>query len=398
MSIKYIDNNRDKGIKIDWNKIFRAFKKLGIPEQFYDPTELPIREVNWCALLSNRSVGKTTQLLVIGLLLYKEYKIQTGYIRQTKAMTTSTKTKNLYTTINETGLISKIFGDDWNSTYLWQSYVYLCKRDEMGNMIEKQNDPICILLSVDRSEEYKSSLTLPRCDWLIFDEFLSSTYRTNEIVDLCQTISTIKRNRISTKVICSTNMVAKYGMYLNEFCIDKVVEKLKPDESEIVETPLGLRMYVKIIEDVRNKDKKHVQENLSYFGFKNKELASITGAEWQIRNYPHLMRPEENESRELITRNVYIYAFGHYVCMEFYSSNVMGNYVNFRPYELTIPPDDAIIFTDQIPKKSNEIYGVGNGTPFLKLWNLYRAHRDYYASNDIGYMVETFIKSIDRTR
>lgn len=398
MSIKYIDNNRDKGIKIDWNKIFRAFKKLGIPEQFYDPTELPLRDVNWCTLLSNRSVGKTTQLLIIGLLLYREYKIQTGYIRQTKAMTTSTKTKNLYTTINETGLISKIFGEDWNSTYLWQSYVYLCKRDEMGNMIEKQNDPICILLSVDRSEEYKSSLTLPRCDWLIFDEFLSSSYRNNEIVDLCQTISTVKRNRISTKVVCSTNMVAKYGMYLNEFCIDKVVERLKPDESEIVETPLGLRMYVKIIEDVRNKDKKHVSENLSYFGFKNKELASITGAEWQIRNYPHLMRPEENESRELITRNVYIYAFGHYVCMEFYSSNIMGNYVNFRPYELTIPPDDAIIFTDQIPKKSNEIYGVGNGTPFLKLWNLYRAHRDYYASNDIGYMIESFINSIDRTR
>ena len=193
-------------------------------------------------------------------------------------------------------------------------------------------------------------------------------------------------------------MTAKYGMYLNEFCIDKVVEKLKPDESEIVDTPLGLHMYVKIIDDVRNKDKKHVQENLSYFGFKNKELASITGAEWQIRNYPHLMRPEENESRELITRNVYIYAFGHYVCMEFYTSNIMGNYVNFRPYELTIPPDDAIIFTDQIPKKSNEIYGVGNGTPFLKLWNLYRTHRDYYASNDIGYMVESFIKSIDRTR
>lgn len=398
MSIKYIDNNRDKGIKIDWNKIFRAFKKLGIPEHFYDPTELPIREVNWCALLSNRSVGKTTQLLVVGLLLYKEYKIQTGYIRQTKAMTTSTKTKNLYTTINETGLISKIFGDAWNSTYLWQSYVYLCKRDDMGNMIEKQNDPICILMSVDRSEEYKSSLTLPRCDWLVFDEFLSSSYRTNEIVDLCQLISTVKRNRVSTKIICSTNMTAKYGMYLNEFCIDKVVEKLKPDESKIVDTPLGLHMYVKIIDDVRNKDKNHVQENLSYFGFKNKELASITGAEWQIRNYPHLMRPEENESRELITRNVYIYAFGHYVCMEFYSSNIMGNYVNFRPYELTIPPDDAIIFTDQIPKKSNEIYGVGNGTPFLKLWNLYRAHRDYYASNDIGYMVESFIKSIDHTR
>ena len=398
MSVKYINNDRQKGIKIDWNKIFRTFKKLGCPEDLYDPTEIPIKEVNWAVLLSERSVGKTTQLLIIGLLLYREYQIQTGYLRQYHDMITATKTKNLYSVINEWGYIEKIFGDQWNSTYLWQKYVYLCKRDESGEIIEKSSDPICIFLSVDKSEEYKSTLTLPRCDWLIFDEMLSGSYRGNEFVDLCQLLSTIKRGRISTKIICSTNMVAKYGMYLNELCIDRVVERMKADESEIVETPLGLKIYVKIIENVKNKDIKHVNENISYFGFKNKELSSITGAEWQIRNYPHLARPEEDERRELITRNVYIYAFGHYVCVEFYTSNVMGNYALYRPYELQIPPDDAIIFTDQMPTKSNEVYGVGNGTPFIKLWDLYRAHRDFYASNDVGYMIESYINSIDRSR
>lgn len=398
MSIKYINNNRQKGIKIDWNHIFRMFKKLGTPPERYDPTELPIKEVNWAVLLSERSVGKTTQLLLIGLLLYKEYKIQTAYIRQYKDMITATKTKNLYSVVNEWGYIEKIFGDEWNSTYLWQKYVYLCKRDENGDIISKSNDPFCIFLSVDKSEDYKSTLTLPRCDWLVFDEFLSGRYTDNEFVSLCQLLSTIKRDRISTKIVCSSNMVAKYGMYLNEMGIDKVLDRLKPDESEITETCLGLKIYVKIIENVQNKDMQHVNENLSYFGFKNKELQSITGAEWQIRNYPHLPRPEENEVRELITRDVYIYAFGHFVCCEFYNSNVMGNYVLYRPYVLTTPPEDSIIFTDQIPYKSNEIYGVGTGTKFTRLWDLYRAHRDFYSSNDIGYMIESYINSIDFSR
>ena len=91
-NIKYIDNNQQKGILIDWNMIFREYKKLKCPADVYDPTTFPINVVNWGVILSDRAKGKTTDWLLIGLLLYKHYKIQTGYIRQTDNMTKSTKT------------------------------------------------------------------------------------------------------------------------------------------------------------------------------------------------------------------------------------------------------------------------------------------------------------------
>lgn len=396
--IKYIDNNQQKGIQIDWNMIFREFRKLKTPIERYDPCELPIRECNWHVLLSERSVGKTTNILLIGLLLYKHYKIQTGYIRQYANMTTATKTRDLYNVVEEFRYLPKIFGEQWNSIYLWQKHIYLAKRDDMGNIIEKSNDPFCILLSVDLWATYKSTLTLPRCDWLVFDEFLSGKYVDNEFVHLCDVISTVRRNRISTKIICLSNMVQKYGVYLSEMGINHALESMKADESKIVSTPMGLKIYVKIIENVLNKDKKHVAANISYFGFANKQLQAITGAEWQIKNYPHLPRPIENETRELITRDIYVYAFSKYICVEFYNSNIIGNYVLFRPYELTTPDANSIIFTDQQPVKANEYFGIGAGTKLSKLWDLYIAHRDYYATNEIGYMIESYIDNVRRVR
>ena len=394
--IKYIDNNQQKGIKIDWNLIFYLYRKLKCPKETYDPTNLPINDVNWFVILSARSRGKTTNLLLIGLLLYKEYGIMTGYIRQYENMITATKTKNLYNVINDYHYIEKIFDGQWNSTYLWQKYVYLCKRDENGVIIEKSQKPFCVFLAVEKSSDYKSTLTLPSCSWLIFDEFMSERYTENEFVSLCQLISTIRRARNDVKVVCSSNMLNKYNMYIEEMGLRETVQTLKPGEYKIEKTPLGLSIYIEILNPDAIVDKKKIHSNMMYFGFMNKQLSAITGEEWQIKNYPHLPRPTEDEKRELITRDVYIYSFGHYVCMEFYNSNVMGNYVLFRPY--TQIPDGGVIFTDQLPQKPNEIYGVGTGTPYVKLWDLYRAHRDYYTSNEIGNMIETYIKSIDRTR
>ena len=138
--MQYIDNNQQKGIKIDWKMIFKEYKKLKCPEDTYDPTTLPLGIVNWSLLLSARSRGKTTNLLIIGLLLYKHYKIQTGYIRQTDNMTKSTKARELYNVICEFNYIERIFGEEWNSVYLWQKHFYLCKRDDDGNILSKSND------------------------------------------------------------------------------------------------------------------------------------------------------------------------------------------------------------------------------------------------------------------
>lgn len=392
--MQYIDNNQQKGIKIDWKMIFKEYKKLKCPEDTYDPTTLPLGIVNWSLLLSARSRGKTTNLLIIGLLLYKHYKIQTGYIRQTDNMTKSTKARELYNVICEFNYIERIFGEEWNSVYLWQKHFYLCKRDDDGNILSKSNDDICMLMSIDKSYDYKSTLTKPRCDWILIDEMISNKYAENEFIDLCQLISTIRRKRLSTKIICASNMVTPYNQYIEEMGLRDTVLKMQPGDSNIVKTILGLQIYVEILDSTKFNDKKSVSANMSYFGFANNKLKAITGEDWEIRMYPHLLRPEEDEVRELITRDIYIHAFGKYLCMEIYNSSVMGDYCLFRPYP-TGEPEDGIIFTDQIPKKSNEFYGTGEGTKLHKLWDFIKLHRDFYSSNEIGHMIETYINTVN---
>lgn len=397
MTVKYIDNNQQKGILIDWNMIFREYKKLKCPKDVYDPTTFPINVVNWGVILSDRAKGKTTDWLLIGLLLYKHYKIQTGYIRQTDNMTKSTKTRELFNVVEEYGYVSAIFGKDWNSIYLWQKHFYLCNRDENGKVIDKCEDDFCMVLSVDKSYDYKSTLSKPRMDILLFDEFISNKYAPDEFVDLCQLISTVRRKRLSTKIICLSNMVTPYSQYLEEMGLRQTALKLKPGQSEIVKTILGLDIYFEILDGNKMTDKSAVNANISYFGFANKKLSAITGSDWEIKNYPHLPRPEEGEGRTVITRDLYIYCFDKYICMEIWKSTKMGYYMNFRPYPLTVP-EKGIIFTDQIPQKSNEVYGTGKGTKFVKVWDLYRQHRDFYSSNEIGHMVESFLNSLDYTR
>lgn len=392
--IKYIDNNQQKGIQIDWNFIYREYKKLKCPADVYDPTTFPINLVNWGVLVSARTRGKTTNWLLIGLLLYKHYGIKTGYIRQKDSMTRSTKSKGIYNVVEEFGYVEKIFGKEWNSVYLWQKHFYLCKRDDLGKIVEKSKDDILIMLSVDKSSEYKSVLQEPRCDLLLFDEFISKTYAEDEFIDLCQLISTIRRKRLSLKIICLSNMVTPYSQYLEEMCLRQTALTIKSGEHIIVDTPLGLKIYYEVLETGKYVDKSAVNANISYFGFPNKQLSAITGEDWEIKNYPHLPRPQEGEEREILTRDIYVYCFDTYVCMEIWTSNLLGNFINFRPYPLNIP-QDGIIFTDQIPAASNHFYGIGTGTPAAKLWDLKRQHRDFYSSNEVGHMIETFVNSID---
>lgn len=392
--IKYIDGNQQKGIKIDWTFIFKEYKKLKCPADTYDPTTFPINAVNWGVLVSARTRGKTTNWLLIGLLLYKHYGIQTGYIRQSDRMTTSTKTKELYNVILDFGYIQKIFGEQWNSLYLWQKHFYLCNRDENGKVIEKDETDCTMLLSVDKSFDYKSSLTKPKMDLLIFDEMISNKYETNEFIDFCQMLSTIRRKRLSVKIICLSNMITPYSQYLNEMCLRDTALSLKQGEHTIVETPLGLKIYYEVLETGKYVNKSAIHANLSYFGFPNKQLSAITGEDWEIKNYAHLPRPQEGEIREIVNRDVYLYCFGVYICIEYWHSSVLGYYMHFRPYPLTTP-ENGLIFSDEIPKKSNEFYGLGDGTPAHKLWSLYYAHRDFYSDNSVGHMVENFINSLE---
>ncbi len=74
--------------KWDWKLIRKEWNKLKMPKDVvYDPFHIPldvnnINHASYYWLFSKRGVGKTTTMLILGLILFKLYGVVTQYIRQ----------------------------------------------------------------------------------------------------------------------------------------------------------------------------------------------------------------------------------------------------------------------------------------------------------------------------
>ena len=105
---KYIDDDKQKGILIDWKKARKDYKKLNIPDYLYNPCREPLEKAKHHIILSQRSSGKTTNLLILGMILNKNHGIIIHYIRSREDYISNKHIKDLFSTIQSFGYIEKI--------------------------------------------------------------------------------------------------------------------------------------------------------------------------------------------------------------------------------------------------------------------------------------------------
>ena len=118
MKIKYIDNDINKGIKYDYKFLLKEYNKLGIPKEYHTPARYNFNNSNYFVELSERSVGKTTNWLLFGMVMNKYYGTVIQYIRQTSDMITPKYLKQLFETIILNGYIEKITDGEFNNVQL----------------------------------------------------------------------------------------------------------------------------------------------------------------------------------------------------------------------------------------------------------------------------------------
>ena len=102
------------GIVIDWRMIHKALLKTGKCKHYPDPLKADISKVGYIVDMSDRSRGKTTQKLVLGLLLYVAYGIELQLVRQHSRMIEPKLMRNMYKTVIEEHLIEEITEGRWN--------------------------------------------------------------------------------------------------------------------------------------------------------------------------------------------------------------------------------------------------------------------------------------------
>ena len=113
--VEYINNDKKLGIKYDYKLIRKEFKKLKIPKDVYDPSKLPLETAKWYISMSPRGVGKTTNLLLLGMEFNKNYGTEIQYIRFHESMIQNKNIKDLFEVIVQHGYIEKLTGGKYNN-------------------------------------------------------------------------------------------------------------------------------------------------------------------------------------------------------------------------------------------------------------------------------------------
>lgn len=391
----YIDNNIQLGIKYDWNLIIKAYKALKCPKDVYDPTPaiktMTIEDkVKWYIGMSKRRVGKTTNFLLYGLIMFWEYGTHTYYIRQRDDMIAPRNSRKLFDTIVANDYISKITEGKYNSVKYAAKCWFLVRRDENGDIVDECLNPFCYMQSIQSAEDVKSVLNDPYGDFIIYDEFIGSMVYQNEFVDFFNLISTIKRLRQSALIFLLANTIDMYHVYFKELCIADHVQKMRAGDKAVIITELGTKVYVERIEQPAAAKRQDEIDKVLYYGFPNPKLSAITGDDWAIANYPHI--PEGDF--EYCYQKIYIKYSTKYVRLDIVEHETLG--ICLYCHWATYTYDDSIILTSEERTDPRYIYKTGHGRLEQVLRRCFMQNRVYYATNDVGAFVESYLNSIKR--
>lgn len=388
--IKYINNRESNGIQYDLSKIRKIYRKLNIPNEF-DFIDFGILERNKIMVdLSERSIGKTTAWLLLGMCFNYFYDTKTIYVRESDEMIKPSKCQKLFDTIktfNNGEYINKLTNGKYNSVvYHWKSMYYANIFEENGKIItEKSPEPFLYFMSIDKNEEYKSTFNSPTGDIFLFDEFISSKiYKSDSFFRCMDLFKTVARDRLSPYIIFLANTINKNSQYFEELCIRKEIRYLEKGNKKEITTELGTKICVRLLEPQEKVKKIKAEFNKQFLGFKNPLLSSITGSgSWSTKDYQHITT--ELWECDDVGRKFYIrIAPDEHLQVRLVYNHITMNVV-MLVNRATIVRKKCKIFTLQDYLPNNDyIYGFGNLTTFNRIKEFVRYNKIYYSTNEVG--------------
>ena len=397
--LSYIYNQVECGINYDYELINKEFNKMlkvcKAPQGLFMPSERPIDVYKWSTFMSERSSSKTTQLLLYGMTFNALYDTEIQYIRKNKDQITTHYITELFKVIlmPEFNYIGYLTNGKYNSIHVdrQEKRAYYCKRDDTGLIEEIAPESFLSALSVDQSERYCSGYNAVRGDYILFDEFSRGAYNTkdDEWVQFNNILATIRRERESVRILLLSNTVSVYNQYLVELGISKSLTGMKKGDKRVVTAELGAKVYVEWLDVDMHKSTRFKRASLEYYGFANPKLKSIYGGEWEYKNFPRLTRDIEHT---VVSRNIYIEIMGKLLVVEVMTGDLPC--LHIRPYTKVTPKDDAIIFTDDDMRCTKANVVKGNRLNMAWLLKVMANGRLFYASNDCGVMLESFVKNL----
>ena len=390
--IKYIDDDEVKGIKYDWKLIKREYRKLKIPKKYYNPCTADPEKCGYVIALSDRTHGKTTETLLLGMLMNKLYGTIVHYIRNAKDSITPYALRDLFPVIQENGYIEQLTDGQYNGVWYYGHKWFYCHYDENGKRVETAPEHFMICMHLGESGNRKSSYNCPRGDIIIFDEFIDvSGYAYNDFTNFSDLVSTIFRKRLCPIIYMLSNTIDINSPWFDELCLRDSIETIEHGENRYIESPLGTVSFVQLLEPDKSEQAQSFIKR--FFGFNNPKLAAITGrGKWATEQYPHIPKRKENETEpEILYSKLYVKQSGKLLRLQLMSTDI-GLCVYVVPATQTY--DDSIILTHGEIHARNEMFCFGPKNSRIQIfWRLYQGNRFYYKNNYDGALFAAYVKA-----
>lgn len=399
--IKYIDGKMDLGIMIDWKLVRKEWDKLHIPTEYEYPIPAAAdpAKVGYIIDMSERSRGKTTGKLIVGLICYKLYGIKLHYLCQVSSTAEPKMIRDLYDTVISCGYIEKIFGDGWNSISYYGKRWTLQELDDDGQMKRTDDDWCTICFGCDEAPKLKSKYNCPRGDLIFYDEFIGPYYGYNDFLwftDLCKTII---RDRRSPLIFMSANTIDRQSPWFDEFAIRPEVEALSMGAHAVISTDLGTHIYIRIMAPDRSEKREKV--NRRFWGFNSPRLNAISGrGTWATETFPHIPSAGADKDRgdtvEQREGRLYLEHQGMLLRLRVMEHSRLGFVVYVTPATRT--HDDSIIYTVGEITDKQHVFGTAKGTAAEIPWMLYQRNLWFYSSNSVGMVVRAYTAALTQAR
>ena len=355
--------------------------------KYYDLKKIKEYKADYNLIIGERSNGKTYALLKEIVKNFVENKKEGAYIRRWKDDIIGKRAESVFSALVENDEISKITKGEFTNVVYSRGCWYLSYFDETKHKYMANPQPFCRAFALSDVEHDKST-SYPNVDIIVFDEFITRMYYLpDEFVIFMNVLSTIIRDRNNVKIYMLANTVNKFCPYFDEMGLYNISTQ---EQGTIDIYSMGENLKI-AVEYCGNK---LIKKSNKYFAFNNPRLNMITGGAWEIALYKHLPQGTKIKPKNIL------YTF--YIK---FSSKIVG-------CDVVQIDDNIFVFCrSQTKEVSNSIvytldYTIDINTrksffnPIDKrdkyIRDLYMANRFFYQSNDIGEIVNNYIKQVQR--
>lgn len=395
--MKYIDNKEENGLVYDFRKIEREYNKLKIPSKYFRPQFSQLPKHKYFVGLSERRTGKTTNWLLLGMVMNKLYDTRIIYVRQTSDMIAPKFSMEIFKIIldwKNGEYIRLLTNGKYNSIiYDTRKYYYACI-DSNGVVERRHFEPFMHAVSIDEGINMKSTFNVPKGDMILFDEFVSPRYRDNEAIKFFDLCSTIIRGRLSPFIVMLANTINLNNEYFYELEIANTIKDMGYGDKMSITTDKGTRIFVEIIAitDIKEQDERRKHANL-FFGFNNPMLTSIVGGEevWAWEHVPHIPKLKEDGTRYdkyyLDVPPLYIRHYDTLLLIKFVTCEELGEFIEVTRAKYINKNKKHYIFVDDKEEelKHNEFKSLARGTHiFNVIAKFVTLGKIYFQNNEIG--------------